>query len=918
MPANGVRTTDFSNVSAVDDIIGNYEGTTVRFSIGGLISLIGSRIGPSYETHSVLEDDLDWPDGAIGAVYGDSIEGRIGVYKKSGATEAGSWTRIGDLPVSQATISMLSLKASKAELTAVSDRIDAISTGERRRGSWDPADPFPGGADVIAGDWWEASAAGTRDGLIFAIGDGVQAIADAPSTTVSTGNWDKKRLSAIVKRVYDDHTQLLASLEGARGNGVGYQTLDGAGYVEDTVSPHLVKGAGIGLRYRPVDEVLVSKMVSASDGGDISLAIQRSLNAFEGKRIRVPAGMYPAATTVQLGALERAYIHADGAEIILEEDLPLLRAERATWESVQGIENVDASNYWDGPRVIEVTDGSAYAIEDVVKIFSDNKQRCTRPTPEDGTDYRQGLLAVVAAKSGNFITLDRGTPWDMTINPRIARMPKRRYQWQGGIVGAESGHDATWSSVPFVLYSAHQPRIEVDISRAYGPAIILHGCFEPRVKSHSRRLTDDISTARYGYGVTSNGSQGGRYDVSGGQSRHLWTSNAPQCTANSDAIDDYGQTFNEEVTGHGVGRSQSSANTHHGAENIIFKGLSSAGNFDGHAMIFRGIGIFVDSPRVMGGKDGILAYTEPGVAEPSEIIISNPDIDVQRFPLESTLGSRLLVQGGGRIRSRLYGRMATATAMYNNSDEGSPGTPTTLTHKGQMKLSGVFNMRPGGLSEVDGFRAITAIDAEIDTTDAIVNMDLSDIPAGAATYGIIGLSGLFAAGFKGGVLKTRNDAGLTAAIIKSGAAAITNNPGEIITEKSGNSPYSGMSIVGADFTIPTGRLVWRTLSGNASSKYIEVDIGTNGAAFALRKRGDEHIVARLTPVGGTRTLGVIEKAEHVGQLLTFTCPSTAANNLVIPHGTGFNTILPGGADVTLTPGAQFTLIGCSDGNWRVN
>jgi hypothetical protein len=269
MAENGVRTTEFTNVVAIDDIIGNYDGTTVRLSIGALITLIGSRIGPSYASRASLFNDLNWPDGAIGAVYGDPLEIFIGVYKKSGNSGGGTWSRIGDLPVSQATLKMLAEKADLQALleetdnrrtadiaeqlsriagdTNIRDLIGAISTGERRRGSWNPADPFPGGTGVMAGDWWEVSAAGTRDGLTFAIGDGVQALIDTPSTAVAVGNWDKKRLSAIIPRVFTDAPSLIASLDVARGVGAFWQSRDAA-FVEVSTGQDLTTDGGVKLR----------------------------------------------------------------------------------------------------------------------------------------------------------------------------------------------------------------------------------------------------------------------------------------------------------------------------------------------------------------------------------------------------------------------------------------------------------------------------------------------------------------------------------------------------------------------------------------------------------------------------------------------------------------------------------------------
>jgi len=226
MAENGVRTTDFGSVVALDDVIGNYNGNTVRFSIGGLISLIGSRIGPSYQTRTLLYADLNWPDGAIGAVYGDTTPSRIGVYKKTGSSGTGSWSRIGDLPVNQATVEMLRLKANQFDLlaevvlradgdadnrnhilaetgqriAAVADSnrlIAALSQGFRQPLTWDASSgSFP--SDALAGSLYRVTAPGTVNGVSFVVGHTLVARVNAPSTTVYAGNWEKGDFSELL------------------------------------------------------------------------------------------------------------------------------------------------------------------------------------------------------------------------------------------------------------------------------------------------------------------------------------------------------------------------------------------------------------------------------------------------------------------------------------------------------------------------------------------------------------------------------------------------------------------------------------------------------------------------------------------------------------------------------------------------
>jgi hypothetical protein len=170
--------------------------------------------------------------------------------------------------------------AREQRIAEVQGGITAISTGERRRGSWNPATPFPGGAGVAAGDWWEVSDAGTRDGLTFAVGDGVQALQAEPSTTVAAGHWDIKRLSAIVPRIYTTSNVLLASFEASRGEGALWQTFDNLPLKEaaaDAVDAHFVTAGGVKLYGVPVNGVMNARQMGAACDGvtDDTAALNR-------------------------------------------------------------------------------------------------------------------------------------------------------------------------------------------------------------------------------------------------------------------------------------------------------------------------------------------------------------------------------------------------------------------------------------------------------------------------------------------------------------------------------------------------------------------------------------------------------------------------------------------------------------------
>lgn len=95
---DGVTTDLLPEALIVDSLIGNRDGSTVRILIERLAALLVSLIGPVYGTRAALYADLAWPANSVAHVRADGTPAFNGIYKKSGASGAGAWTRIGDLP----------------------------------------------------------------------------------------------------------------------------------------------------------------------------------------------------------------------------------------------------------------------------------------------------------------------------------------------------------------------------------------------------------------------------------------------------------------------------------------------------------------------------------------------------------------------------------------------------------------------------------------------------------------------------------------------------------------------------------------------------------------------------------------------------------------------------------------------------
>lgn len=108
----GVTTANLPATSLADSVLVNRDGSTAQMDINLLAAQIAVETpGPRYPTRAALYADLAWPVDAQGIVWGDVTEAYRGLYRKSGASGAGSWARYADLPLSTVSLSLLDAKA---------------------------------------------------------------------------------------------------------------------------------------------------------------------------------------------------------------------------------------------------------------------------------------------------------------------------------------------------------------------------------------------------------------------------------------------------------------------------------------------------------------------------------------------------------------------------------------------------------------------------------------------------------------------------------------------------------------------------------------------------------------------------------------------------------------------------------------
>lgn len=136
--ANGYTTLNIASANLADEVLVNRKGTTSRQAIDLLAMQIWARVGgPAHQTQSALFADLDWAEGTLGTVWGDEDEALLGIYRKLDIAEAGSWERIGDLPVGVASTARIAdaveaeaLKRHEADLAITAALLAAGSVFE--------------------------------------------------------------------------------------------------------------------------------------------------------------------------------------------------------------------------------------------------------------------------------------------------------------------------------------------------------------------------------------------------------------------------------------------------------------------------------------------------------------------------------------------------------------------------------------------------------------------------------------------------------------------------------------------------------------------------------------------------------------------------------------------------------------------
>lgn len=646
--------------------------------------------------------------------------------------------------------------------------------------------------------------------------------------------------------------------------------------------------------------VYVEDYIQASDDDDISLAIVRASNSANGRIIKLAPKLYVAKSVANIVATNCIF-EATGTTIEVHHPSTFIRFVPPVFEAIQAILPVDGNGYWGQRKQVTCLDGSLYTVGDTVKVVSDDKQASTRP-PEGTLDYRRGLMAVIEGVSGNDLILDRPIPWSLTTNPRIGKMPARKFHWVGGTIGYEKGHESDWKGQAMIVYGATDVFISVDINHTYNSAINLVGCFSPIVRATGRDLLNNEANQQYGY-LVNDSSQFSDVYVNAGRNRHAYTTNMPTVAANSQDLYLYGATYAGTVSGQCHGNSQAGFDTHHGADSITFNNcVSSGGTTGGGQFVVRGQNIQLTNPRGFNGKEGIFVYCEVGVIEPTSVVIDSANMVVDRYPLVISENCNVVLRGNNSFRSLKYGKCIIAT-------------------KSSLKITGVVNLTPGGDTDINSSRCVELTDCAVESYTGSLIFDLTAIPAGATNYGLIQHGGIAATSWRGGEITSINDDGLTAVFIKAtsagGSYLETITGCSLKTSKLGYTvgQNTNINVTGANGSVMSA-WSWRQISGQGGSNYLQATVAAAGYLIPWRGRGDDVTTVRLfNNTVGSLDLGALPANAEPGQILNISM-TTAGGALVIKHGAAYNTGLPGGADITLTSEQGVSLICNGAGRWN--
>lgn len=348
-------------------------------------------------------------------------------------------------------------------------------------------------------------------------------------------------------------------------------------------------------------------------------------------------------------------------------------------------------------------DGANIVVGDYYKVASED----VAPGGSTGENPRMGEIVQVIAKetSGADVlvylssTLYREDLYVTT--PTISRMNGQDYvtDLQGMTFRmGDAGVAGAWNLMAIWCEGSFHAKIDCTVLRGANSGIYLLSNYRPQVKADIRHVQYQLG-AIGGYGIWVGADNYGRYHVTGGRARHMFTDNwAPGHTG---SVIKHGPMIGATVTGTANFCSGAGFDFHSSAYNSQFVGVMSANNYEGRNQgLGAGIQLRGFKNRAVGCKTfnnewGCQVFANSGTA--------SDDLTVEGLESDDKKGS-IIVDGQSALSPRMLVRIKGGTLRFNSGlgvliqDANVKFEDTVFMPKGQsggvlLDLDGNTNIR---------------------------------------------------------------------------------------------------------------------------------------------------------------------------------------------------------------------------------
>jgi hypothetical protein len=279
-----------------------------------------------------------------------------------------------------------------------------------------------------------------------------------------------------------------------------------------------------------------------------------------------------------------------------------------------------------------------------------------------------------------------------------------------GAITYEDGHDADpWNAAAVRVRGYVGPKVRARVQRGYQIGIALEGTWGALVENTVfTHLTNDTSRGQYGYGVANSGGKTTIRNISGSDTRHLFTTTNSALAPNSTNMFEMlrsGRTTDMLVDGVVyTGGVSAGADTHADAErasilNVLVGGLTGG---QGYGVNVRGRAIRYGDVQLVDCDYGVLVMTEWATDAGD---VHDDKLNNGKTPADFTSATVDFVRG--RVREGRALGTSFATASFNGSEVEGPA-PMVLNEGGTQRLRGSHRLTATGGAAGAGLLEITA------------------------------------------------------------------------------------------------------------------------------------------------------------------------------------------------------------------